>query len=158
MSSTARIFEEVVAENSAASKYIDSLGDTSAITLLIPEASPEAPAAIIGADAIDFMALLRDHLSEDVSIKVCGDADSVHYSQLNSIIIDIGTYILSDVSVPLFVTVFGAYIHSKISQHNSEDIEVRIELIKGKGANKRKYRVSGRANAVLKVVKELEKK
>lgn len=158
MSSAAKVLEEVVSESSTESKYIETLGETGVIALLIPEISPGAPAAVIGADAIDFMGLLRDNASEEVQIEVFGDAENIHYSQLNSIIIDIGTYILTEVSVPLFVTVFGAYIHSKISQHNSEDIEVRLELVKGKGANKKKYRVSGKAKAVLKIVKDIDKK
>jgi hypothetical protein len=158
MSSTAKFYEEDVAEQSAASIYIDNLGDSGGIALVIPEISPQAPTAVIGADAIEFMALLRDHESDQVSIGVCGDADNVHYSQLNSIILDIGTYLLTDVGVPLFVAVLGSFIETKISQHNSEDIELRVNVVKGKGAGKRKYSVSGKPKDVLKVVKELKKK
>ncbi|SDS63576.1 hypothetical protein SAMN05216496_2043 [Pseudomonas sp. Z003-0.4C(8344-21)] len=158
MSSAAKLYEEYVAEQSAASIYIDKLGEEGGIALVIPETTPQTPAAVIGADAIEFMALLRDNESDQVVIGVCGDAQNVHYSQVNSIILDIGTYLLTDVGVPLFVTVLGAFIETKISQHNSEDIELRVNVIKGKGKRKKKYSVSGKPKDVLKVVKELNKK
>ncbi|MGF6667207.1 hypothetical protein [Pseudomonas monsensis] len=158
MSAIAKLYEEDVAEQSAVSIYIDNLGEEGGIALVIPETSPQAPAAVIGADAIEFMALLRGQESDQVRIGVCGDAENVHYSQLNSIILDIGTYLLTDVGVPLFVTVLGAFIETKISQHNSEDIELRVNVVKGKGARKKKYSVSGKPKDVLKVVKELKKK
>lgn len=157
MSSTANIFEDDVTEESAAACYMDNLGDTSAIALLIPEAPPGASAAVIGADAIEFMTLLRDHESEEICIDVCGDAEAVHYSQLNSIIIDVGAYILSTLAIPVFVNIFSDYIKSKVSQHNSEDIEVRVEVIKKKGNKRKNYRISGKPKAVLKIVRELEK-
>lgn len=158
MSSTAKIFEEVVAEQSAVSIYIDNLGDASTVALIIPEVSPQDGVAVIGADAIEFMTLLREQESNQVSIGVYGDAENVHYSQLNSIILDIGSYLLTDIAVPVFVTVLGAFIQSKISQHKSEDIELRVGIVKGKGKGKKKYHVSGKPRDVLKLVKELEKK
>lgn len=158
MSSTAKIFQEDVAEQSAASIYIDNLGDASAVALVIPEVSPQDGVAIIGADAIEFMMILREQEADEVSIGVCGDAENVHYSQLNSIILDIGSYLLTDVAVPLFVAVLGAFIESKISQHKSEDFELRVGIVKGKGKGKKKYSVSGKPKDVLKLVKELDKK
>jgi hypothetical protein len=157
VSSTAKIFEEDVAEHSAASIYIDGLGDASAVALVVPEVSPQDGAAVIGADALDFMTLLREQESDQVSIGVCGETENIHYSQLNSIILDIGSYLLTNVGVPLFVSVLGSYIESKISQHNSEEIELRVSIIKGRGKSKKKYFVSGKPKDVLRVIKGLEK-
>ncbi|MFI3046597.1 hypothetical protein [Pseudomonas coronafaciens] len=158
MSSTAKVFEEDIAANSSTALYIESLGDEGVIALLIPEVSADAPVALIGSSVAEFMELLRDNESDDVTIEVCGDAENVHFIQLNSIIIDIGTYILTDVAAPVFLSVFANYIYAKISQYNSNDIEVRVEVVRGKGAKKKKYKISGPAESVLKVVKELEKK
>jgi hypothetical protein len=157
MSSTAKVFSTDVAEQSAVSMYIDNVGDESTVALVIPEPA-ESGTAIIGSDAIEFMTLLREQESEDVSIGVCGDAENLHYSQHNSIILDIGSYLLTNVGVPLFVTVLGGFIESKISQHKSEDIELRVEVVKGKGKGKKRYNISGKPRDVLKAVKELEKK
>ncbi|MBD8791032.1 hypothetical protein IFR09_11680 [Pseudomonas syringae] len=158
MSSTAKVFEEDIAANSSTALYIENLGDEGVIALLIPEVSADAPVALIGSSAAEFMELLRDNESDDVIIEVCGDAENVHFIQLNSIIIDIGTYILTDAAAPVFLSVFANYIYAKISQYNSNDIEVRVEVVRGKGAKKKKYKISGSAESVLKVVKELEKK
>ncbi|WPO97546.1 hypothetical protein SFA35_12755 [Pseudomonas sp. HR96] len=155
MSSSASFFEEDIPEQSAVSIYIDNLGDASAIALVIPEVSPQDGVAIIGADSIEFMTLLREQESDEVSIGVCGDAQNLHYSQLNSIILDIGSYLLTDIGIPLFVTVLGSFIESKINQHKSEDIELRVSVVKGKGKAKKKYHVSGKPRDVLKIVKEL---
>ncbi|MCO7572021.1 hypothetical protein NJH78_18715 [Pseudomonas chlororaphis] len=158
MVSTAKLFEEDVTENSAESIYIDDLGDVAAAALVIPEIRSQASAAVIGADSIEFMALLRDHESDQFSVGVCGDAENVHYSQLNSIILDIGTYLVTNVGVPLFVGVLGSYIESKIDLHKSEDIELRVGVVKGKGKSKKKYSISGKPRDVMKAVKELDKK
>ena len=158
MVSTAKVFEADVAERSAESAYIDDLGDASGAALVIPEIHPQESAAVIGADAIEFMSLLRDQESDQFSVGVCGDAGNVHYSQLNSIILDIGTYILTNVGVPLFVGVLGSYIESKIDLHKSDDIELRVGIVKGKGKSKKKYSISGKPRDVMKAVKELEKK
>lgn len=158
MSSTAKIFQEDVAEQSPVSIYIDNLGDAGVVALVVPEVSPHSGVAVIGADAIEFMTLLREQDADEVSIGICGDAENVHYSQLNSIILDIGSYLLTDVAVPLFITVLGAFIESKMSQHKSGDIELRVSIVKGKGKGKKKYSVSGKPKDVLTVVKGLDKK
>jgi hypothetical protein len=155
---SAKIFEEDVAQTSPASVYLDGLGDLGAVALVIPDIRPQAPSPVIGADAVEFMALLRDHESDQFSVGICGDAEDVHYSQLNSIILDIGMYLLTDVGVPLFVDVLGSYIESKIILHNSDDIQLRVEIVKGKGKSKKKYSISGNPRDVMKAVKELDKK
>lgn len=151
-------FEEEIGEHSAESRIIDEgIERENTIALLIP--IPEEGLGIVGADAVEFMQYLRERETDDLEVKILGDGEDLHYSQMNSIIVDIGTYLVTDVAVPIFVAVLSAFVEDKLRQYKSDDIELRISVIKekGKGKSKKKYQVSGKAKDVLKIVKELEK-
>jgi len=113
------------------------------ILMLIPEDK------IIGIAAVEFTRFIKEHDNENMFV-IDGDNQNLKFYNQNSILYDVGIYLVTNIGLPILVSLFTHFI---ISKKNVEGSEFSIIIEK----DKKKYIIRGQADDVIKALKEIDK-
>lgn len=91
--------------------------------------------------SIDFFQYLKDNYEGDID--VYGNADEVNYVELQSVIIDIGMYLITDIAVPTFVSILSSYLYDKFKTSKMDNTELRFVITVDDGKQKVTCQYSG---------------
>lgn len=81
--------------------------------------------------------------------------------EMHSLLIDLGVFLVMDVSLPILINLSSSYIYDKLKQWHNKDAEVRVEYIDQKeDGSSKSIKYSGPAkdfDSIIEAIKKLEK-
>lgn len=91
--------------------------------LIVPSMMADSPKAFM-VGTMDLYAIIKSQLGD--KMEICIADDDYEEIELNSRILRLGRFLVKQVTLPLFLSVLGAYIYDRIKE--PEPIDVKVEL------------------------------
>lgn len=98
-------------------------GVMAADVLIVPSMMADSPKAFM-VGTMDLYAILKAQLGD--KMEICIADDDYEEIELNSRTLRLGRFLVKQVTLPLFLSVLGAYIYDRIKE--PEPIDVKVEL------------------------------
>ena len=91
--------------------------------LIVPSMMADSPKAFM-VGTMDLYAIIKSQLGD--KMEICIADDDYEEIELNSRTLRLGRFLVKQVTLPLFLSVLGAYIYDRIKE--PEPIDVKVEL------------------------------